>query len=116
MSMTQIAETLHMDLRDIRTDDMLPATADFEVTVNSDGPVPALQVSLTGLIDATAIPSAWSTVYEAMRTVLDLANHYNRVNLTRPGQARFIQHITALRPDGTPGVVLIGMMHEAATA
>ncbi|HYS38754.1 MAG TPA: hypothetical protein VEO01_24295 [Pseudonocardiaceae bacterium] len=50
-----------------------------------------------------------------MRTVFGLTNHYNRVHLTRPDQARFIQHIAALRPDGAPAIVLVGMMHDAVT-
>lgn len=47
--------------------------------------------------------------------VRKMTNHYNRVHLTHPEQARFIQHIAALHPNGTPAIVLVGMMHDATT-
>ncbi len=115
LPMGQIADAVYKDLYDVRNDDMLPAIANFEVSVDSDGPVPILRIGIAGLIDATSPTVETSVIYEAMRSVFGLANHYNRVNLAQPNQARFIQHITALRADGEPGIVLIGMMHDAAT-
>lgn len=111
-SMDQVADRVCQDLYDVRYDDLVPATAEFDVTPDTDGTVPVLRVTISGLV-YTLDPSV---TYNAMRTAFGLANHYNRVNLTRPERTRFIQHITALRPDGTPAVLLIGMMHDALPA
>lgn len=116
----RVADRVQQDLYDVRYDDMLPATAEFEVTPDSEGPVPVLRVTITGLIGTVDSPTIYaytnsSVVYEAMRTAFGLANHYNRVHLTRPDQARFVQHVAALRPDGAPAIVLVGMMHDAVT-
>jgi hypothetical protein len=115
----QIADSVHQDLHDVRHDDMLPATAEFTVSSDDDGPVPVLRVTISGLIDTADADEIrtvdGSVVYACMRTVFDLTNHYNRVDLAHPGQARFIQHIAALRADGAPAIVLIGMMHDTVT-
>jgi hypothetical protein len=117
-SLDRVADRVHQDLYDVRHDDLLPATAEFEVTPDTDGPIPVLRVTISGLVgtlDSSVIYHDSSVVYESMRVVFGLTNHYNRVNLTRPDQARYIQHITALRPDGAPTIVLVGMMHDAVT-
>lgn len=116
LPMSRIAEAVHMDLYDVRNDKMLPAMADFEVSLDNDGPIPVLRIGVAGLIGESVGIGDMSTVYEVMRSAFGLANHYNRVNLARPTEARFIQHITAFKSDGEPDVVLIGMMHDAATA
>ena len=113
MSMAQLAEKVATNLYNVRADDLFPAIAGFDVSVDSGAPVPVLRIGITGLVDATL--TATSDVYDWMRA-FGLANHYNRVNLARPGQARFIQHITALGPHGEPGLVLIGMMHNVGIA
>jgi hypothetical protein len=114
MSMAQLAEKVATNLYNVRADDLFPAIAGFDVSVDSGAPVPVLRIGITGLVDATL--TATSDVYDWMRVAFGLANHYNRVNLARPGQARFIQHITALGPHGEPGLVLIGMMHNVGIA
>ena len=116
LPMSRIAETVHMDLYDVRNDNMLPAIADFEVSLDDSGPVPVLRIGIAGLIGEPGGIGDRSVVYDVMRSVFGLANHYNRVNLARPTDARFIQHIIALNTDGEPDVVLIGMMHDDVTA
>lgn len=134
LSLDQVADRVRQDLYDVRYDHMLPAHAEFDVTADTTGPVPVLRVTITGLVD-TDNPSAGVTddeaavvydairrvygdgavVYEVMRRAFELGNHYNLVHLTRPERSRFIQHIAALRPDGVPAIVLVGMMHDAIT-
>jgi hypothetical protein len=116
LPMSRIAETVHMDLYDVRNDDMLPAIADFEVSLEDSGPVPVLRIGIAGLIGEPGGIGDRPVVYDVMRSVFELVNHYNRVNLDRPTDARFIQHITALNADGEPDVVLIGMMHDDVAA
>lgn len=115
LPMSRIAETVHMDLYDVRNDNMLPTIADFEVSLD-DGPIPVLRIGIAGLIGDPDGFADRSAVYDVMRSVFGLANHYNRVNLTRPTDARFMQYITALNTDGEPDVVLIGIMHDDVTA
>jgi hypothetical protein len=114
MSMAQLAEKVETNLYNVRADELFPAIADFAVSVDSGAPVPVLRIGITGLVDDTL--TATSEVYDWMRVAFGLANHYNRVNLAHPSQARFIQHITALGPHGEPGLVLIGMMHNVGIA
>lgn len=116
LPMSRIAEAVHMDLYDVRNDDMLPAIADFEVSLDDDGPIPVLRIGIAGLIGGPGGIGDRSAVYDVMRSVFELANHYNRVNLTRPTDARFVQHITALNVDGEPDAVLVGIMHDDVTA
>lgn len=134
LTLDQVADRVHQDLYDVRYDHMLPAPAEFDVTADTSGPVPVLRVIITGLVgtdnpcegvtdgDAATVYDAirrvygdGAVVYEVMRQAFELTNHYNRVHLTRPERSRFIQHITALRPDGAPAIVLVGMMHDAVT-
>lgn len=114
MTMTHLAEKVATNLYNVRADELFPAIAGFDVSVDSDGPVPVLRIGITGLVDATL--TATSEVYDWMRVAFGLANHYNRVNLARPTDARFIQRITALGPHGEPSLVLIGMMHNIGIA
>jgi hypothetical protein len=131
----QVAHRLRQDLDAVRQEGLLPSVAQFEVASDTEGPVPVLRVSITGVVDTdvrsligndgsydallyNAIRKAHgngAVVHEIMRRVFGLTNHYNRVHLTRPERSRFIQHITALRPDGAPAIALIGMMHDAIT-
>jgi hypothetical protein len=69
LPMGQIADTVYTDLYDVRNDDMLPAIANFEVSVDSDGPIPILRIGIAGLIDATSPAVETSVIYEAMRSV-----------------------------------------------
>lgn len=114
LPMSRIAEAVHMDLYDVRNDDMLPAVAEFDVSVGTDGPVPVLRIGIAGVIGESAGIGDMLNVRDVMRSAFELANHYNRVNLACPVEARFIQHINALKPNGDPAVVLIGMMHNVA--
>lgn len=114
MTMPQLAGKVATNLYNVRADELFPAIAGFDVSVDSDAPVPVLRIGITGLVDATL--AATSEVYDWMRVAFGLANHYNRVNLTRPTDARFIQHITALGPGGEPILVLVGMMHNVGIA
>lgn len=108
----QLADRVQQDLYDVRGDHMLPAAAEFHVEPDTGGSVPVLRITITGLTGTTNDPSPEQT-YDAMRVAFGLTNHYNRVHLDRPERPRFVQHITAQRPDGTTAIALVGMMHDA---
>jgi len=114
MTWDQLGDRVQQDLYDVRTDHMLPDTAEFQVTPDTGGTIPVLRITITGLIGTTNAPTPDQT-YNAMRVVFGLTNHYNRVHLDHPERPRFVQHITVQRPDGTTAIALIGMMHDAVT-
>lgn len=110
----QLAERIQQDLYDVRGDHLLPATAEFHVEPDTSGTAPVLHITITGLTGTTNDPTSEQT-YDAMRVAFGLANHYNWVHLNRPDRPRFVQHITAQRPDGTTAIALVGMMHDTPT-
>ncbi|HYS38755.1 MAG TPA: hypothetical protein VEO01_24300, partial [Pseudonocardiaceae bacterium] len=66
--LNRVADRVQQDLYDVRYDHMLPATAEFEVTPDTEGPIPVLRVTITGLVGTVDSPpiyaftdSWWST-------------------------------------------------------
>jgi len=107
-SLREVARRLRQDLLDVQADGLLPSWLLFGVEPDESGPVGVLCVTVAGL-PRPADPES-STTRQVVRTVFELASHYNRVYLAHPYCARFLQYITTLTDHGTLGAVWITTM------
>jgi hypothetical protein len=105
----EVAQRLRRDLLDVQGDGMLPPGVRFGVqAAEESGPVGVLCITLAGL--PRAADPGHTGVRGVVRTVFELASHYNRVHLAAPHRARFLQYITTLTDRGALGAVWITTM------
>lgn len=100
LSLVDIADRIRADLCDVQGDDMLPAEAVFIVAADDSGPQNLIRITVSGLQASTANPS-WGTARDVVRTVFELAGHYNHFESGATYHARFLTAIDAVTDEGT---------------
>lgn len=101
----EVARHIENSLWSVQSDDLLPPHTRFEVTADTTGSVDLIRIMLFGV-------AGIGECADAVHRAFGLANHYNRVNLTRPEQTRFVQCVLAVHDDRRPAVAVVGMMSD----
>jgi hypothetical protein len=111
LTLEDIAARLTEDLRSVQGDGMLPADAEFKVIADDTGDEQVLRVTVTC---GTDISDAISEIaVHLVAQVFQLASNYNEVDLDRPDDARFLQHVHVKCGDSAEAT-LVGAMVQTA--
>jgi hypothetical protein len=110
-SLEAIAGRLRLNLLVAGGHGVLPAGVGFDVTADTTPTPGVLLINLYHAADARD----QHLVRATMLTVFELASCYNRVDRTRPGQARFVVSIAALNEDAIPYQTFVGTMLATTT-
>lgn len=111
LSLEDIAALLTKDLHDVQGDGMLPADAEFKVIADITGNDPVLRVTVT--CDTDISDAITGIAVRLAEQVFELASQYNEVDLDRPGDARFLQHIEVKCGDSA-AATLVGAMVQSS--
>ncbi|WP_020670195.1 hypothetical protein [Amycolatopsis nigrescens] len=111
LSLPEVAKLLDRDLLDVQGDDLIARGAEFDVTADESGPQGVVRVAVSGL----AIPSAPTgtesdVIDDTIRSVFELASHYNRVERLRPDRCRFLIAVEVMSDSGAVIGGFIGTM------
>ncbi|ASR36597.1 hypothetical protein BAY61_18110 [Prauserella marina] len=111
--LAEVAPLLMRDLLDVQGDDGIAPRAVFDVRADESGPVGVLRVIVSGMTRTSwESAEAYRTVVrDTIRSVFELASHYNRVEARRPDRARFILAIDLVSDSDKIVCGVIGTMH-----